>query len=156
MRTRLVVAISLLAVACQDIAQPAAEHPTAEGSPQVRGLMVTSFYFDAEAAVRTLERTERLLADRAWIGRQAAIRGVTTDSIRGELTARVTYTEQYLERKGSAQGMTGPEHRRVVEGRMRSVQMVDGSKRLLPSLPYQAQADVKATVAGAPACQRRP
>lgn len=120
--------------------------------------MVTSFYFDAEAAARTLQFTERLLADEAWVGRQAVIRDITADSVRRELTDRVAHTERYLEKKASAHGMTGPEYRRVVEGRMRRVRSAAGYEKLLPSSPFRAQISATATVGAvpAPACERRP
>lgn len=109
MRTGTLLAALLLAVGCQDVAQPPAERADEEESPRIGGVTVATFYFDAEAAARTLQVTERLLADEAWISRQAAIRHITADSVRRELTADVTHTEQYLEKKASAQGMTGPE-----------------------------------------------
>ena len=158
MRTRMLLATLLLAVACQDIAQPPAEGADDKESPRIGGVIAASFYFDAEAAARTLQVTERLLADEAWIGRQAAIRDITADSVRRELTADVTHTEQYLEKKASAQGMTGSEYRRVVEGRMRRVRSLAGYEKLLPSRPFDAQTSGTATAraAPAPACERRP
>ena len=157
MRNGIFLALLLLSAACQDVARPPASPPADERSPGIGGLIVASFYFDAaEAAVRTLEFTERLLADEAWIGRQAVIRGITADSVRRELSAESTHTERYLEKKASTQGMTGPEYRRVVEGRMRRVRLANGYEKLLPSRPSQAQTGTATAVAGAPACERRP
>lgn len=153
MRNGIFLALLLLSAACQDVARPPASPPADERSPGIGGLIVASFYFDAaEAAVRTLEFTERLLADEAWIGRQAVIRGITADSVRRELSAESTHTERYLEKKASTQGMTGPEYRRVVEGRMRRVRLANGYEKLLPSRPSQAQTGTATAVAGAPAC----
>lgn len=149
MRTGMLLATLLLAVACQDIAQPPAEGADDKESPRIGGVIAASFYFDAEAAARTLQVTERLLADEAWIGRQAAIRDITADSVRRELTADMAHTEQYLEKKASAQGMTGPEYRRVVEGRMRRVWSPVGYEKLLPSRPFDAQTSGTAAVGGA-------
>ena len=156
MRNGIFLALLLLSAACQDVARPPASPPADERSPGIGGLIVASFYFDAEAAVRTLEFTDRLLADEAWIGRQAVIRGITADSVRRELSAEATHTERYLEKNASAQGMTGPEYRRVVEGRMRRVRLADGYEKLLPSRPSQAQTGTATAAAGAPACERRP
>ena len=135
--SRTILIACLLAAACRD-ATPTSEAATDEVAATRNlprgGLMVSAFFVDAEAALSVLRRTERLLADHAYIERQAGIRGISADSVRREMLERKAADERYLAKRAKSAGKTAEEYIRAVEGRMGRVRL-GGVEVLLPSDP---------------------
>lgn len=152
--SRMLLIVVLLATACRN-ATPTSEAATDEVAATRNlprgGLMVSAFYVDAEAAIATLRRTRRLLADHAWLERQAGIRGISTDSVRREMLGRKAADERYLAKRAKTAGMDAEEYIRTVERRMGRVRL-GGLELLLPSEPESPTAQL----AGPPVCERGP
>ncbi len=116
--------------------------------------MVTAFYSDAEAAVHMLRHTETLLAEHAWIQRQADSRGITVDSVRRKLKSWLANNEKYLAERATAVGMTPTGYRQAVERKMKRMQLAEGYDFLLPSeSPSEEGAPAQRVV---PACEWGP